>query len=139
MYNLPFGLAIAMALADWLAVWRGWQRARWVTKPGVIVLLGIWFATQGGLQGWNLWFAAGLLAALAGDVLLLLSDGFYEYADARGEQFGEARVRDLVAAGHGATASELLALVQKAVDAFAAGAAQEDDMTAVVVRRIASP
>jgi serine phosphatase RsbU (regulator of sigma subunit) len=74
-----------------------------------------------------------------GDVLLLLSDGFYEYADARGEQFGEARVRDLVAAGHGATASELLALVQKAVDAFAAGAAQEDDMTAVVVRRIASP
>jgi phosphoserine phosphatase len=74
-----------------------------------------------------------------GDVLLLLSDGFYEYADARGEQFGEARVRDLVAAGHGATASELLALVQEAVDAFAAGAAQEDDMTAVVVRRIASP
>jgi phosphoserine phosphatase len=74
-----------------------------------------------------------------GDVLLLLSDGFYEYADARGEQFGEERVRDLVAAGHGATASELLALVQKAVDAFAAGAAQEDDMTAVVVRRIASP
>ena len=74
-----------------------------------------------------------------GDVLLLLSDGFYEYADARGEQFGEERVRDLVAAGHGATASELLALVQKAVDTFAAGAAQEDDMTAVVVRRIASP
>ena len=74
-----------------------------------------------------------------GDVLLLLSDGFYEYADARGEQFGEERIRDLVAAGHGATASELLALVQKAVDAFAAGAAQEDDMTAVVVRRIASP
>jgi phosphoserine phosphatase len=74
-----------------------------------------------------------------GDALLLLSDGFYEYADARGEQFGEERVRDLVAAAHGAAASELLARVLQAVDAFAAGAAQEDDMTAVVVRRTAPP
>ena len=33
-------------------------------------------------------------------VLVLLSDGIYEYHDAQGEQFGEARVEAVVAAGH---------------------------------------
>lgn len=70
-----------------------------------------------------------------GDVLLLLSDGYYEFADAGGEEFGEARVRDLVAAQHGQPAAALLAEVLAAVASFAAGARQQDDMTAVVVRR----
>ena len=70
-----------------------------------------------------------------GDVLLLLSDGYYEYADAGGEEFGEARVRDLVAARHGQPAAALLAELMAAVADFAGGAAQQDDMTAVVIRR----
>ena len=37
-----------------------------------------------------------------GDILVLLSDGIYEYDDAGGEQFGEARVEDIVRAHHGA-------------------------------------
>ncbi len=73
-----------------------------------------------------------------GDILVLLSDGFYEYRNAGGELFGEDRVRELVA-GHGASPMrELLTALQREVDAFGGGAPQEDDMTAVLVRRDAS-
>ena len=71
-----------------------------------------------------------------GDVLVLLSDGIYEYASADGEEFGEERVREVVARpprrdGRRRCAPALLAAVQ----AFAKGAPQEDDMTLVLVRR----
>jgi len=76
MFNLFFYLAVGMALADWWAVWRGRHSLRVVTKPGVIVLLGLWFVVEGGAQGWNGWVVAGLVAALAGDVFLLNSRFF---------------------------------------------------------------
>ncbi|MBK9702043.1 MAG: SpoIIE family protein phosphatase [Betaproteobacteria bacterium] len=74
---------------------------------------------------------------LPGDALILLSDGFFEYGNAGGEQFGEARVRAIVEAHHGRTATALLDFVLQGLDAFAGGASQEDDMTAVLVRRAA--
>lgn len=74
-----------------------------------------------------------------GDVLVLLSDGLYEYADASGAQFGEERVREVVAAHHGRPAAELGASILEAVQAFAKGAPQEDDMTVVLVKREALP
>jgi phosphoserine phosphatase len=70
-----------------------------------------------------------------GDLLVLLSDGFYEYENASGEPFGEARVRDVVAAHRDAPMRELVAALEREVDAFAAGAPQVDDMTAVLVKR----
>jgi sigma-B regulation protein RsbU (phosphoserine phosphatase) len=70
-----------------------------------------------------------------GDILILLSDGFYEYRDAAGEQFGAERVQDIVTAYRDRTMAELLNLLMEAVDAFAQGAPQEDDMTAVLVKR----
>jgi phosphoserine phosphatase len=74
---------------------------------------------------------------LPGDALILLSDGFFEYGNAGGEQFGEERVRAIVEAHHGRTATALLDCVLQGLDAFAGGASQEDDMTAVLVRRAA--
>ncbi|HEY7902871.1 MAG TPA: SpoIIE family protein phosphatase [Casimicrobiaceae bacterium] len=73
-----------------------------------------------------------------GDILLLLSDGFYEQCDRAGEAFGEARVEAIVKSLQRASAGQLLAALLTAIDAFAGGAAQEDDMTAVVVRRVAA-
>jgi sigma-B regulation protein RsbU (phosphoserine phosphatase) len=70
-----------------------------------------------------------------GDILVLLSDGFYEYHDARNEQFGERRVEDILAAHHGRSMAELSAILFDAVAAFAAGAPQDDDMTVVLVKR----
>ena len=71
-----------------------------------------------------------------GDVLVLLSDGIYEYANAAGEQFGEERVREVVAAHHAGSAAALGEALLEAVGAFAGGAPQEDDITIVLVRRM---
>jgi phosphoserine phosphatase len=70
-----------------------------------------------------------------GDILVLLSDGFYEYRDPSGEQFGERRVEDLVREHAGSRMPDLLERLTRAVDTFASGAPQEDDMTAVLIRR----
>ncbi len=70
-----------------------------------------------------------------GDILVLLSDGIYEYCNAEFEEFGEIRVAELVEANHHLPAAELSALLLDAVKGFAKGAAQEDDITVVLVKR----
>jgi phosphoserine phosphatase RsbU/P len=72
-----------------------------------------------------------------GDILVLLSDGIYEYHDARNEQFGERRVEELLRTHHRKSMAELSAILLDAVRVFADGAAQEDDMTIVLVKRVA--
>jgi phosphoserine phosphatase RsbU/P len=71
-----------------------------------------------------------------GDILVLLSDGIYEYHEAKGEQFGERRVEEIVRASHGMTMAELSEILFAAVRDFAQGAPQEDDMTIVLVKRL---
>jgi len=70
-----------------------------------------------------------------GDILALLSDGFYEYRGPRDEEFGEARVRELLRAHHEKDAAEISATLFSAVSQFAGKAPQEDDMTVVLVKR----
>lgn len=70
-----------------------------------------------------------------GDALLLLSDGFYEQASAAGENWGEDRLHALLADHAREPMDSLLRLVVDDVRAHAGGAAQEDDMTAVLVGR----
>ncbi|HUQ28293.1 MAG TPA: GAF domain-containing SpoIIE family protein phosphatase [Usitatibacter sp.] len=76
---------------------------------------------------------------LPGDILVLLSDGIYEYRNAAGEEFGEARIEALLRAHHGAGAAQLAATILAAVQSFAVNAMQEDDMTVVLVKRRAAP
>jgi phosphoserine phosphatase len=70
-----------------------------------------------------------------GDILVLLSDGIYEYHDANNEQFGEQRVADIIHAHHAKPVAELSAMLLESVQAFANGALQEDDITVVLVKR----
>jgi phosphoserine phosphatase RsbU/P len=72
---------------------------------------------------------------LPGDILVVISDGIYEYENVHGEQFGEARVKHIVATNATRSTAELLDRLLGSVQAFAEGAAQEDDITAVVVKR----
>jgi len=74
-----------------------------------------------------------------GDILLVLSDGIYEYHDSGGDQFGEARVEEIVRSHHGTSMEQLSATLLDAVQAFAAGAPQEDDITVVLVKRESAP
>jgi len=70
-----------------------------------------------------------------GDILVLLSDGFYEYENPAGEQFGEQRVEAILKDGHGKSMAQLSGILFDAVQAFAQGAPQADDMTVVLVKR----
>jgi len=76
------------------------------------------------------------LDLLPGDILVLASDGVYEQENARGEAFGEALVRDVVLANAAKPMAELQAALLARVRSFAGEAAQEDDMTAVLVKRM---
>jgi phosphoserine phosphatase len=70
-----------------------------------------------------------------GDVFAAITDGVYEYENDANEMFGEARVVELVRRNAARTAGEILETLVAAVDGFAAGAPQKDDMTLVVVKR----
>lgn len=78
------------------------------------------------------------IAMAEGDMLVLLTDGFYEWADASGQAFGEERVHDLIRRLHDRPAAEIIAAVYAAVLDFAAGTRQGDDLTAVIVKRMAA-
>ena len=83
--------------------------------------------------------AAAEIDMAAGDILVLLSDGIYEYRNAGDEEFGEMRVEALMQRHHGAPAAELAAKILAGVQAFAGDALQEDDMTVLLVKRRAEP
>ena len=72
-----------------------------------------------------------------GDMLVLLTDGFYEWADASGAAFGEERVGELIRRLHHRPAAEIIEAIHDAVVTFAAGTRQGDDLTAVIVKRTA--
>ena len=69
------------------------------------------------------------LDLLPGDILVLLSDGIYEYHDPRHEQFGEARVEAIVAAHAARPMAELAAILDAAegVRARRAAGGRHDD------------
>lgn len=75
------------------------------------------------------------LALGPGDIVLLASDGIAEYENGDGEPYGDERVCEAVAGHRDEPASVIVGALLDAVRAFAAGAPQDDDMTAVVVRR----
>lgn len=71
-----------------------------------------------------------------GDVLALISDGIYEFPDARGQGFGEHRVADVFVRHHGASVETLAdALIAEAF-AFGGDQGQADDITLVLLRRL---
>ena len=70
-----------------------------------------------------------------GDLLVLLSDGVYEYHNAAGEQFGEDRVAEIVTNYHGDSMQGLRRILMTAVAEFAVGAPQEDDITMILIKR----
>jgi phosphoserine phosphatase len=73
-----------------------------------------------------------------GDILVLLTDGIYEYEDASGAQFGVQRVEQVLRAHHRESAAALAGHLLQAVQAFAHGAPQDDDVTMVLVKRSAA-
>lgn len=77
----------------------------------------------------------GGLELARGDLLALISDGVYEYANAQGELFGNDRVAAVFARCQTLSLAELTARLLQAVHDFAGDVVQADDITLVLARR----
>jgi phosphoserine phosphatase len=71
-----------------------------------------------------------------GDILALISDGVYEYANVEGEEFGEERVASIFRAHHQLSMADFTDTLIEAVMGFGGDAPQADDITLVLVRRL---
>lgn len=72
-----------------------------------------------------------------GDLLLMMTDGFFEWGRASdGEQFGIERVEDVLRRNAAGSAAQIVGAIDAAVRAFAHDSPQPDDMTAVVLKRL---
>ncbi|MBS0556958.1 MAG: SpoIIE family protein phosphatase [Proteobacteria bacterium] len=79
------------------------------------------------------------LALAPGDVFALLSDGVYEYNDGAGNEFGESAVTALLSRHHTGSMAHLRDLLLDALRRFGNGTAQQDDISIVLIRRLAVP
>jgi len=70
-----------------------------------------------------------------GDVMVMLTDGVFEWKNTTGEQFGLQRLSELVARTSDQCANEIVQGIYRAVHEFAGGSPQEDDVTVVVIKR----
>jgi len=82
-------------------------------------------------------YAEGTARLLPGDTLVLYTDGVTEFMDAAEEEFGMERLEAAVRSRHGWSASDVVAGVLADLAAFAGGVPARDDVTLVVVRRLA--
>jgi phosphoserine phosphatase RsbU/P len=69
-----------------------------------------------------------------GDIVIFHSDGIAETMNSEGQFFGTDRVKKLVEAHHGLTATEISDLILREVDWFAQSAPLSDDRTLVVLK-----
>jgi serine phosphatase RsbU (regulator of sigma subunit) len=70
-----------------------------------------------------------------GDLLVLTTDGFFEWANAKEEQFGVKRLEEAVRASRDKPPAEIISALYKAVIDFSDGTKQNDDLTAIVIKR----
>ncbi len=72
----------------------------------------------------------------AGDALVLFSDGVTDAQNEEGEEFGELRLLNVLRAAAGTAPDAMIGCVLTAIDSFVGGAAQFDDITLLVARRL---
>lgn len=70
-----------------------------------------------------------------GDALVLVTDGYHEWTDGDEQPFGVARLSRALEACAGGTPAEMIDAINEAVQHFAGGTRQSDDLTALVVQR----
>jgi serine phosphatase RsbU (regulator of sigma subunit) len=71
----------------------------------------------------------------SGDLLVLATDGFFEWANAEKEMFGSKRLEESVRANRDKPAAEIISELYQDVLKFSNGTEQKDDLTAIVLKR----
>jgi len=72
----------------------------------------------------------------AGDIVLISTDGVWETQNPEGKTFGKARVAEVVKAHRDQPAERIVSEVLEALGRFRGRAAQEDDITLVVIKAV---
>ncbi len=70
-----------------------------------------------------------------GDMMALVTDGFFEWMGPDNEQFGMSRLKDVLRHGKHLPAAELIQTLYRNVVRFGAGTIQGDDLTAVIIKK----
>ncbi|MCK4658844.1 MAG: SpoIIE family protein phosphatase [Phycisphaerae bacterium] len=70
-----------------------------------------------------------------GDILVIITDGFFEWINPDAEQFGTERIFEIVRAHRAAPAQDIIQRLHQAVVQFGRGTVQADDLTVIVVKR----
>jgi serine phosphatase RsbU (regulator of sigma subunit) len=69
------------------------------------------------------------------DMIVIVTDGFYEWENANGEEFGLLRLESVILQSHDCSAEEVISRLRFSVEDFCGGTEQKDDLTAVVLKR----
>ena len=69
-----------------------------------------------------------------GDLLLLLTDGFFEWSNRADQHYGMTRLEQFVGEHHALKPEQFIKALHDDVLAFSEGTPQEDDLTAVVLK-----
>jgi serine phosphatase RsbU (regulator of sigma subunit) len=83
----------------------------------------------------NAVFGEGDTRLNPGDTLVVYSDGVTETRNPQDEEFGEARLHQVVVENRGAPASTIRDRIEAALSKFARGTPSADDITLVIVKR----
>lgn len=70
-----------------------------------------------------------------GDMLALITDGFYEWENPEGEDFGVERIEEVIRESRDCSPAEIISRLRAAVTSFSRGTEQMDDLTAVILKR----
>jgi len=77
------------------------------------------------------------LTMQTGDMVLLITDGFLEWENSEEEEFGSKRIADVLQRFSDREPEMIIAELYDAVVKFSRGTPQKDDLTAVLVKRLA--
>jgi len=84
----------------------------------------------------DLWDAVPIkLNMKPGDVVLLITDGFFEWENSAGQEFGSERLAAVVRRFSDREPETIIAELYDSVLSFAQGTPQQDDLTAVLIKR----
>jgi serine phosphatase RsbU (regulator of sigma subunit) len=78
---------------------------------------------------------ARIIPMAPGDSLVLITDGFFECANATGEMLGMKRLGEAIGKHHALSADKLISSLSDGIKEFSQGVPQADDVTAVVIKR----
>jgi len=79
-------------------------------------------------------YEEGRVDLAAGDLLILYTDGVTEAENAEGQQLGDERFREVAVTSRGDSAGGVQGKIQRAVQEFAGGHDQSDDLTVITLK-----